>query len=97
MLEKQPSHVAPAPAAVDEKVPQATDDVVSSHDTDMEKGVSVEDEAHPGFLGRHQRLVRPFVLFALAVTILGWWISSTILPATRHRCASFAHRAARCG
>ncbi|KZV69356.1 H+/nucleoside cotransporter [Peniophora sp. CONT] len=87
MLEKQPStHAAPsAPAPVDEKAPKVTDDVVSSNGTDTEKGALVEEEERPGFFGRHQRLVRPFVLFALAATILGWWISSTILPATRHR------------
>lgn len=26
-----------------------------------------------------------FILGALALLILGWWISATILPATRHR------------
>ena len=100
MLEKQPSiQAAPsAPAEVDEKAPHVTDDVVSSsNDTDIEKGPA-EEEEHSGFLGRHQRFVRPFVLFALAATILGWWISSTILPATRHRCASLARRETRrCG
>ena len=29
--------------------------------------------------------LRPFILAAVAGTILGWWISSTILKATRHR------------
>lgn len=29
--------------------------------------------------------IRPFFLAALALLILGWWISATILPATRHR------------
>ncbi|CAA7259231.1 unnamed protein product [Cyclocybe aegerita] len=28
---------------------------------------------------------RPFVLTALALVILGWWISATVLKATRHR------------
>jgi CNT family concentrative nucleoside transporter len=28
---------------------------------------------------------RPFILGALALLILGWWISSIALPATRHR------------
>ncbi|KAJ4498373.1 Na+ dependent nucleoside transporter C-terminus-domain-containing protein [Lentinula lateritia] len=28
---------------------------------------------------------RPFILAALAAVIIGWWISSTILQATRHR------------
>lgn len=28
---------------------------------------------------------RPFILGGLALLILGWWISATVLPATRHR------------
>jgi hypothetical protein len=28
---------------------------------------------------------RPFILGGFAAVILGWWISATILPATRHR------------
>ena len=32
----------------------------------------------------YQKL-RPFILVGLALLILGWWISSTILEATRHR------------
>lgn len=29
--------------------------------------------------------LRPFILVGLMVLILGWWISSLVLPATRHR------------
>lgn len=29
--------------------------------------------------------IRPFILCGLALLILGWWISATILPATRPR------------
>lgn len=28
---------------------------------------------------------RPFILAGIAVVILGWWISATIMKATRHR------------
>ena len=28
---------------------------------------------------------RPFILGGLAALILGWWISATVLPETRHR------------
>lgn len=28
---------------------------------------------------------RPFIMTGLALVILGWWISATILKATRHR------------
>ena len=31
------------------------------------------------------RKYRPFILGTLALLILGWWISATILPTTRHR------------
>lgn len=31
------------------------------------------------------RRIRPFFLTALTLLILGWWISATVLPATRHR------------
>jgi CNT family concentrative nucleoside transporter len=29
--------------------------------------------------------LRPYILTALALLILGWWISATVLEATRHR------------
>lgn len=28
---------------------------------------------------------RPYILGGIAAAILGWWISATVLPATRHR------------
>lgn len=28
---------------------------------------------------------KPFILSGLALLILGWWVSATVLPATRHR------------
>lgn len=31
------------------------------------------------------RKLRPFILTALAIVILAWWISATVLKATRHR------------
>jgi hypothetical protein len=34
---------------------------------------------------RHYLKYRPFILGGLAFVILGWWISATVLPATRHR------------
>ena len=37
------------------------------------------------WVSRNHSLVRRLKLFALATLILGWWISSTILHATRHR------------
>ena len=36
--------------------------------------------------------LRPFILIGLIVLIGGWWISATVLPATRHRwCVSLLH------
>jgi concentrative nucleoside transporter, CNT family len=39
----------------------------------------------PSWLSRNHSLVRRLKLFALAVLILGWWISATVLYSTRHR------------
>jgi CNT family concentrative nucleoside transporter len=39
----------------------------------------------PSWLSRNHSLVRRLRLFALAALILGWWISATVLHATRHR------------
>jgi Na+ dependent nucleoside transporter N-terminus len=43
------------------------------------------DEGEMGIEKKSQRRARPFVLTALALTILAWWISATVLKATRHR------------
>lgn len=40
-----------------------------------------QEEGRPTFYTRY----RPFILSGVATVILGWWISATILPATRHR------------
>jgi len=39
----------------------------------------------PSWFARNRGLVRSVKLCALAALILGWWISATLLPATRHR------------
>jgi len=39
----------------------------------------------PSWFSRNRGLVRRLRLFALAALVLGWWISATILRATRHR------------
>ena len=44
-----------------------------------------EDEEDMSTLTKLYRRGRPFVLVALAALILGWWVSSTVLKATRHR------------
>jgi len=50
---------------------------------DVDKG---EDKSAPlSWFTRNRGLVRRVKLGALAALILGWWISSTVLHATRHR------------
>jgi len=53
---------------------------------EAEKGVPQEDveETKEHSWTSYERL-RPFILVGLALVILGWWISSIVLPATRHR------------
>ena len=43
------------------------------------------NKKEPLWLSRNHSLVRRLRLFALAALILGWWISATVLHATRHR------------
>ncbi|KAK0476601.1 Na+ dependent nucleoside transporter C-terminus-domain-containing protein [Armillaria novae-zelandiae] len=62
-------------ASFDEKKNHAAKDAEAVMSTDKE-----EDET-PTF---YQRF-RPFILGAVAMVILGWWISSIVLKATRHR------------
>ncbi|KAI8994069.1 Na+ dependent nucleoside transporter C-terminus-domain-containing protein [Trametes punicea] len=47
--------------------------------------IAQEDEEDVSFLTKLFRRFRPIILVALAAVILGWWISATVLKATRHR------------
>jgi len=40
-----------------------------------------DEDTAPGFFDKF----RPYLLIGLALLILGWWISATVLQATRHR------------
>ena len=63
------------------------------HIKDPEKASAApvdEEEEDVSTLTKLYRRFRPFVLAALAAVILGWWITSTILPATRHRWCVFS-------
>ena len=40
---------------------------------------------NPSWISRNHSVIHHWKLFALAVLILGWWISATVLHATRHR------------
>ncbi|GLB37273.1 putative H nucleoside cotransporter [Lyophyllum shimeji] len=51
---------------------------------DPEVNVAVEEEEDERRSTLYDK-IRPFILPALAAVILGWWISATILKATRHR------------
>ncbi|KAF8070314.1 Na+ dependent nucleoside transporter C-terminus-domain-containing protein [Lyophyllum atratum] len=52
---------------------------------DPEVNSPVEEDEERGQHGVLYSKLRPFVLPALALVILGWWISATILEVTRHR------------
>jgi CNT family concentrative nucleoside transporter len=65
---------------------------VPSHGGDAEVNVNdvaipslYKDKEKPSWVSRNHSLVRRLKLFALAALILGWWISSITLHATRHR------------
>ncbi len=49
------------------------------------KGDAEANLNEPSWFSRNHSLFRRLRLFALAALILGWWISATILHATRHR------------
>ena len=72
---------------IERKQSPSDSSVLKNTTTDgAEKGVHQDDveetKVHPWT--SYQRL-RPFILAGLALLILGWWISSIVLPATRHR------------
>jgi CNT family concentrative nucleoside transporter len=56
---------------------------VNKQDIDVEGSrVGGEDEGNAEKAASHNK-IRVFVLIGLAALILGWWISSTVLAATR--------------
>ena len=68
-----PSHIWLESSASKEKIP-----VNASRDGDVEGS----EKKQP--FGLYSQL-RPYILTALALLILAWWISATILKETRHR------------
>lgn len=59
-----------------------------SHARDPEVLIKDADEEVDESRKRRQivyRQLRPYILGGLATLILGWWISATVLKATRHR------------
>ena len=72
----------PTSASVDsakEKLPKdaATEDVEVARGSEEKQSL----ELYPK--------LRPYILTTLALLILGWWISATVLKATRHRWYAF--------
>jgi CNT family concentrative nucleoside transporter len=51
----------------------------------VSKNVSIIGSMDPSWFSRNRSLIRRLKFFALAALILGWWISATVLHATRHR------------
>ncbi|KAJ7874704.1 Na+ dependent nucleoside transporter C-terminus-domain-containing protein [Mycena olivaceomarginata] len=88
-------HVAPAPAISNEPVQRkGSRSTESFHEkqanpaVDHEAVLAKDSEEVEEDRTRRQNLMhklRPFILGGLALLILGWWISATILKATRHR------------
>jgi CNT family concentrative nucleoside transporter len=72
-LEKGALHRRTSPGSYDEKVAAEV-----AHD---EAEVAQAQEHKSAFYARF----RPYVLATTAIVILGWWVSATVLPATRHR------------
>jgi len=75
-LQRRPSHSTGS--IEDEKRGSDPEVVVNQGEESIEDGRS---SSKPTFYQKY----RPFILGATAAVILGWWISSTILKATRHR------------
>lgn len=59
------------------KAPSDTEKAIASSSSSIHE----EEEKKPSFSERYKHFIRA----GLAIVILGWWISSTVLPATRPR------------
>ena len=69
-------HKGEEPAAID-KEQQILQREVAKEEEELEHDRQRQHELY--------MKLRPFILGGIAALILGWWISATILPATRHR------------
>jgi hypothetical protein len=71
---------------VERKQSGSDSSVNKTNTAEAEKGTPYEDveETKVHSWTSYERL-RPFILVGLALLIFGWWISSIVLPATRHR------------
>ena len=77
------------PYAVDEKQHHSSTSLDKEHPIADAAALDAKEEADIEADREKQaniwRRIRPFFLTALTLLILGWWISATVLPATRHR------------
>ncbi|ETW80959.1 concentrative nucleoside cotransporter [Heterobasidion irregulare TC 32-1] len=82
------SAVQQAAPALDKRRSRSTDSFPDKegaahvHDSEAQPD---RDEESTSWFSRHHLLVHRVVLISLAALILGWWVSATILTATRHR------------
>ena len=83
MSERVPASLKRSPSlnSAKEKLPKDTAITARDLTDDVEVAHGSEEIQS---LGLHPKL-RPYILTALALLILGWWISATVLEATRHR------------
>jgi hypothetical protein len=75
------SPIAYQPTIHDESNSHSTEASEKKVEDPEQIAVIQDDEALQSGMTKY----KPFILGALALLILGWWVSSTVLPATRHR------------
>ena len=51
----------------------------------VSKNIFIIGSTNPSWFSRNRSFIRHLKLFALAALVLGWWISATVLYATRHQ------------
>lgn len=80
------STALPAANDVLERIPAVSGGSLSDKDEEksIRKAKSEHDVTDLEAEGQHSRY-KSYVLIGFAILILGWWISSTVLKATRHR------------
>lgn len=78
-----------SPHAADEKKLRSSASLNEEHHVADAAAFDAKEEADIEAERKKQaslwRRIRPFFLTALSLLILGWWVSATVLPATRHR------------
>ena len=79
VLQRHP-YIDPGGSLSDKEEQKGTHKAKAEHDVnDLENSPNSDDDAE-----QHSRY-KPYILTGFAILILGWWISATVLKATRHR------------